>query len=195
MASTGRKLTIAGLAVGVIAVLVALGTWLLPIGSDGGDRVIIKPSGGVYVEPSIGDSGCVVIQGDCIITPGTEADADVESELKAMPSASLPPQGAGPWMFIVHGTHDLGLYVRDGFAMKDHRLPGEPTLAEGTAVYVDCRMDDGFVADRAAAEVGRWYKIRYPEVADSGDFWVYAGYTLPVGHNGQVPECVKAQRG
>lgn len=79
-------------------------------------------------------------------------------------------------MFMVYGTGDLGPYVRDGFAEGDSRLPEPPTLAEGVGVYAECRVDDGWIADPLVSEIGRWYKVGYPEVTDSGDFWVYGGY-------------------
>lgn len=179
---------IAGVVLSAVMIFVALLAWWYPRSSGG---FTITAGGDLPVAPSVGGNGCVVFQGDCIVnSESTEDDiARTKSELESLPSATLAPSGSSPWMFVVLGTKDLGLYVRDGYTAQDERLPGNPTLVEGSAVYVDCRIENGWVADPGASESGLWYKIRWPEVSKDGDFWVYGGYIFPVGHNGQVPLC------
>ena len=199
MSRKGRKIALITAGITAAAFVVALAAWWFPVDSgDGGRQVInVSAGGNVEISPSIGGDGCVVIQGkECLVDPGSDPGDDLLDELAALPTASQAPEGPGPWLFMVHGTRDLGLYVRDGFNQGDRRLPKQPTLAENTGVYVDCRVDDGWVADSGQSSDGVWYKIRFPEVSSAGDYWIYAGYVVPVGHNGLVPFCdSKARRG
>jgi hypothetical protein len=181
--------TIAGVIVAVVGVAVAIKALSEPktptsSTSQTGSGNVANSTVGV----SLGNNGCVAIGGQCVLSTSSDPES-VRQALSKLPNASAPPAGKAPWMFVVVGTGTLGLYVRDGYGESNHRLPGNPTIAEGLAVYVDCRVLNGWNADPSTTANGLWYKIRYPQVANSGNYWVYGGYLQPVGQNGGVPLC------
>lgn len=178
---------------------IAAAAWQLPKGSASAPTTQSSVSSGNVsvnggVGPTIGDDGCVVLGGgSCLVGESSNVE-DVRKLLRALPNATLPPTGQPPYLFTVVGTGPLGLYVRNGFTKDDTRLAGDPVNAEGLGVYVDCQVDNGWIADPTTSGGGRWYKIRYPQVSNIGDFWSYSAYLEPTGHNGNVPACTTDQR-
>ena len=139
---------------------------------------------------SVGPGGCVAINDS---TCGTSPEAAVERRRRAeaLPGAQSAPTGTGPWLFVVYDTGDMGLYVRDGTENASRRVG---IVQEGRAVYVDCYKlgwDSQQVAENPlpAMRSDRWYKVRYPDTGDVGEFWMDSGFLLPINHNGGVPVC------
>ena len=180
-------------------VAIAMAAWQLPRSSASSPTTPAKVANGNVsvnggVAPTIGANGCVVLGGgSCLVGESSNAE-EIRRLLRALPDATRPPTGSPPYLFTVVGTGTLGLYVRNGFTKDDSRLAGSPVNPEGLGVYVDCQVDDGWIADPTTSGGGRWYKIRYPQVSDIGDFWSYSAYLEPTGHNGDVPVCTSAQR-
>lgn len=144
------------------------------------------------------EGGCLVLNGNCV-TDNKSSPDDTKSQLRDLAGADRPPSGEAPYMYVVLGTGtEKALFVRDGFGRTSHRVvdsKGNFALQpEGSPVYADCSLSDGWDADPSTTNGGRWLKVRYPEVAGVGAYWMYAGYLTPVGHNGSIPTCSAAQR-
>jgi len=154
----------------------------------------------------LGDGACLVTRGgSCVIARPSEpaaqeaqdaASRKIAEDLKDLHGAGKVPTGSGPWPFMVLGTGAAkGVYVRDGVAQTNRRVQtanGPAIVAEFMTVYVDCRIDGGWVADPQVEPAGRWLKVRYPEVANEGAYYMYSGYLMPVNSNGLVPACLSA---
>lgn len=139
---------------------------------------------------SVGAGGCVAVNGSsCGTSP--ESAAELRRQAERLPGAKVPPAGSGPWLFAVYDTGDLGLVVRDGTKVNSHRVG---IVLEGRPVYVDCFRSDWDSQQVArdplpSMRSDRWYKVRYPDTGDVGNFWMGSGFLLPIGHNGEVPAC------
>ena len=196
---TKRRVALAVLAFTAVGAIAAVFALLLPDTTDtsaGQDQSASANGSGNGVIQSGRDisvvDGCITLGGQCVV--GDQAsDTDIREALSELPENSQPPAGSGPWPFIVvdtmDGAKDLGLFIRDGYTESDRRLPGSPVCPHAKVVWAECRVTDGLVADPSTAAGGLWFKVRYPEVADSGDYWSYGGFLVPVGHNGSIPEC------
>lgn len=158
-----------------------------------------RNTGDISISGNTGGGICAYVQGDC---PSNLADPtqlstmpvdEAEDILARIPGAAEDPSGRPPWTFLVLGTDGLGAYYRDGYTVNDNRLPNEPVVTDGQPIYVDCKArNDEWVADPSAPRkdaLTTWYKVRYPEPADEGSYWVYGGYVYPLGNNGNVPDC------
>lgn len=118
----------------------------------------------------------------------TDSVADWEALRETKPwTAGTPPTSDGPWPFVVGGTGGQGLYVRDGFKPDSQRLPGEPSLVDGETTYAYCQTTTGWEAVPGYGTT--WMRIGYPQPSSRGDSWVYAWWTAPVEHNGEIPIC------
>lgn len=112
--------------------------------------------------------------------------------------ASEPPKPPGPYAYIVVGVGSDGLIVRTTGGKSGRQIG---TAVQETAVWVDCRSDTGFDPGAGDTEGGSvWLRIRWPSVKETTAFlksqpsdpsvgWIYSGYVVPAGHNGQVPTC------
>ncbi|MFV0457254.1 MAG: serine/threonine-protein kinase [Actinomycetales bacterium] len=136
-----------------------------------------------------------VAQDVCI--PPDADDARIRELLSQVPGADSAPAGGGPWEFAVLHTRQEGLFVRNGYTEKavtltdKNRPGGKAFIDEGHTVLVDCQVASGW---QPVAGAGRtWYKIRFPEPSNAGQYWVYAKYAYPVGHNGAVPTCAASE--
>jgi hypothetical protein len=77
------------------------------------------------------------------------------------------------------------------------------TADDSTLIYVDCRAHTGFVPhvleSRNQAD-DKWLRVRWPNATpttkyfissadDAFSGYVYEGFVLPAGHNGNIPGC------
>lgn len=105
--------------------------------------------------------------------------------------------GNGPWPYTVANVGPLGLIVR---SFGDETGTQVGSAAETLTLWADCVQNTGF-DPRPDTGVGPlWYKVRWPTVQPGKAFltsspsdryraWVYAGFVVPSGHSGQLPEC------
>ena len=124
------------------------------------------------------------------VPPGT-SDADVRSAASAY--ANVAPPADGPAPFRVVDTQDLGLKVRTTPTTQGVQIG---SAANATTLWVDCAATTDFDPVTTDGVGPRWLRVHWPattfhnsdpESPDQG--WVYAGLTVPAGHNGQVREC------
>jgi hypothetical protein len=121
-------------------------------------------------------------------------------------AAELPTkntQTSGPWAFIVLFTDTSpslqGLKVRTGPGLEDRQIG---TAGNRQTIWAECDVHSGFDPLRGDAhDAGdRWLKVHWPstrpgsdtrnsDVSDPVQGWVYAGLTVPNGHNGDLPGC------
>lgn len=115
------------------------------------------------------------------------------------------PGGAGPWPYFVYDTvnvamrQDIGLKVKMVPSLEGQQVG---SAAPGSLVWADCYVINNFnpvVGDRD--DVGpKWLRIHWPTGNLSTSYalsspgapfleYVYAGYTLPFTHNGEIPKC------
>ncbi|MDY7101650.1 MAG: hypothetical protein S0880_10720 [Actinomycetota bacterium] len=183
-----------GRTIGIVAGVVAAVAGVLAVvvmlfdGSEDGTR---QTCGNVA-----GDGNELVCQlGVSLQEAGAMSDAELEAEAyDADPQDVIP---GGPWPFIVYRTESVGLKVRSS-AVKDGVTVGA-IVDRGTA-WVECRTTTSFNPDPALGTGPMWYRVRWPSDEATNEYlesepaavhtgWIYAGYTDPVGHNGEVPEC------
>ena len=128
-------------------------------------------------------------------SPDQPTDAEIYREAEEF--RHVDPSGAGPWRFrvVVYDTVGEGLKVRSGNQLQADVVGMANDYAD---VWVECQQDtefDPMISDRIP---GRWLRIKWPNlissnqiyyssVNDSHSAWVYAGYTVPSGHSGEVP--------
>jgi hypothetical protein len=122
-------------------------------------------------------------------------------------SASNPPQGPGPWLFRVTNTivdgKDEGLHVRQ----CDHMNCGcgigacnDIGLAQDyEPLYAVCQQQSDY--NGGDNQGNKWLKVKWPNhtpaphsifqssPTDQYEGWVLSAYTMPAGHNGDIPTC------
>lgn len=193
-----HKIQAAAAAAGVLAAFAAVAAVVVQVGEEDGGGVGRSSDNEITGD---GNNAVGDVEGDVTIynappapTPTVSVPGDAEFERLR---GEEPPEGPGPYGFVVKDTGGVGLVVRDGFRSPglDHRLPGQPLVPTGRTVYVDCQVTDGWDTQEGTSGGKVWYKVRWPDAETVGDSWVYSGWTVPVGHNGQVPVCTDAQRG
>jgi hypothetical protein len=128
--------------------------------------------------------------------PDPEETDEAEVRQAAEDFVNTPPNGEGPWPFVVAGS-EIGLKVRSTNTREGEQLGG---LDELHTAWVICKAVSDFDADPSTGVGPRWYKIGWTQQQPSSGFfestptteqtaWAYAGYLVPSGHNGDVPGC------
>jgi hypothetical protein len=128
--------------------------------------------------------------------PDPEEADEAEVRQAAEEFADMPPKGDGPWPFVVTGS-EIGLKVRSTNTREGEQLGG---LDELHTAWVICKAVSDFDADPSTDVGPLWYKIGWTQQQPSTGFfestptteqtaWAYAGYLVPSGHNGAVPDC------
>jgi hypothetical protein len=119
-----------------------------------------------------------------------------EAEALAQKYAEVPPPVPGPAPFtIVDAPH--GVFIRSS-GRADGRHVGAVT--NNVTVWADCRAKTDFDPDPTDDTGPEWLRIRWhtdktndslaaPQPTGPYAAWVYAGLTVPAGHNGQIPTC------
>lgn len=194
------RIAVAGLVLAALTLVVAIIALVFNNGAPRvGQTATVSGSnnsvGQSSTEFTVGPNGCVALNGSSCIDPVAGLN-ELREQIQALPHASDEPSGSGPWLFFVVGTGQQGLYVRDGHSQTAHRVAQNAVVAEGRAVYAECFVNDwdsGQIADapHSSMKSDRWYRVRYPEIADAGSYWMSSGYLYPVGHNGNIPPCAK----
>lgn len=137
------------------------------------------------------------IQVDCdYIAPDPDEVQEEQIQQRVQDFADVPPQGDGPWPFVVLDS-DIGLKVRSTNEVDAVQLGG---LQERHTAWVDCQQTSSFDADPTTGAGPLWYRVRWAHQEPSVEYhesdpgavhtaWAYAGYLVPWGHNGDIPEC------
>jgi hypothetical protein len=127
-------------------------------------------------------------------------DAEFRENLSGTPGSDEPPQGSGPYPFVVIDTEDLGLFARTTNVMNGVRVGN---AGNRTLIWVDCATRNGFTPSGVDTEnnIGpQWVQVRWKH-QEGGQFrglsepnetqtaWMYRGLMEPVGHNGDIPRC------
>lgn len=138
------------------------------------------------------------------IVRGAEAEAgEDDTELRRLlgdaTGASEPPDGSGPFPYLVVDTGELGLFARTTNVISADRVG---FAGNRSMVWVDCVARSDFTPEVSAVpDVGpRWALVRWKhrdggqvmglsEPNESQTAWMYLGALAPVGHNGDVPDC------
>jgi len=121
----------------------------------------------------------------------------VNSSMDPPKSGDASPVGDGPWPFTVGDVGPLGLIVRSA---GDETGTQVGSTSETLTLWADCVQNTGFDPRPDTGAGPLWYRIRWPTDQPGKDFltsspvdryrgWVYAGFVVPSGHNGQLPEC------
>lgn len=176
----------------VVAALVAL---ITSISADAG------PAPGSTGQTGTAQTGGTVINNNngflnfqSQVPPGTP-DADVRAA--AATYATTPPPVGGPAPYRVVDTQELGLKVRTTPDVDGVQIG---SAANATTLWVDCvaiTRFDPVVTDNVDA---RWLRVRWPTTTPGTAFhnsdpgspqrgWVYAGLTVPAGHDGKISTC------
>ena len=181
----------------IVAVAVAIVTFALG-DDDGGSAITDSRIGGDNSANSCANLG----EGDqtCYVEQVEDLASKSEAEILAAAeqAADVPPVGDGPWPFSVVKTGPIGLKVRSTNVEEAVQLGG---IAHLNSVWAWCQAASGFdpVPDDEDADV--WLQIAWdhqdPNTTDyfqsepgaDGRGWTYAGFTAPVGHNGDIPNC------
>jgi hypothetical protein len=166
--------------------------------------------------PSVGSitqqQGCIDVGTGNSCTIEQQADelsknaADAAQLQAAVAAVSQhPPQGAGPWPFMVYDTRD-GAGNDIGLKIKAEPTPAGVQIGSArgrSLLWVDCYVLNNFkpVPDGSRNDVGpRWLRVHWPTGEPGSDFrdavatdpfmgYAYAGYALPFYHNGAIPLC------
>lgn len=151
-------------------------------------------------DPRPSEPACRVDVGSEAYCAAAESSKDkTEQEILRYSSqfADRPPVGSGPWPYVVVGTQDLGLRVRSTNVDEGVSLGALAPLATAWAL---CRAESSFDPDPPSKRGAVWLKVKWDQIGPSDDFhdsrpsasatgWAYAGYLVPVGHNGSIPDC------
>lgn len=119
------------------------------------------------------------------------------SSMEPPKSGDPPPAGDGPWPFTVADVGPLGLVVRSS---GDETGTQIGSTSETLTLWADCVQNTGFDPRPDTGAGPLWYRIRWPTDRPGKDFltsspvdryrgWVYVGFVVPSGHNGQIPQC------
>lgn len=189
-------------AIGSVAAVMGLGIGACGLFSGGDEarstNVNVEGAGGdgtdqICTQVGSGDQRCKVE-----VVESLEGANEREVIAAAEATADVAPAAKGPWPFYVVKTAPLGLKVRSTNVVEATQLGAIGNLNPGWAW---CRQESSFdpVPDD---EVGAlWLQIGWDhqepneteyfnsEPDAAGRAWIYAGFTVPVGHSGEVPEC------
>jgi hypothetical protein len=156
-----------------------------------------------------GDSACGDIElnisqvQDAVQTAAATAgndDVEFKKNLRAAPDAAKPPEGSGPYPFVVVDTEELGLFARTTNTMNGVRVGNAGNRA---LVWANCLTRSDFTPSGVTGEnnVGPlWVQVRWKhleggqvrglsEPNENQTAWMYRGGLEPVGHNGDIPRC------
>lgn len=109
----------------------------------------------------------------------------------------VEPAGPGPWPFIVVRTGELGLKIRNGTGTMDQQVGG---MSDNNIAWVTCKTMSDFDPEPSTGVGPLWYGVKWPDNEPGTKFhnsepaarytqYAYGAYLLPLGHNGEVPEC------
>jgi len=188
-----------GLWAGVVAAIVAVVTLVVQIWPPGGGpaKGSSNDNHGNNCQISGQRNSCVVNNNAVKILQDPEATAETIRTQLLIAGRGTKPLGPGPWPFAILGAGELGLKVRNDPGRAGRQIG---TLTERAVAWVDCRIRNNFDPLGAGGPGPVWLKLRWPtdqlgtavqnsQPSDKYRGWGYAGYLVPVGHDGSVPEC------
>lgn len=175
----------AGAGAAVLAAIVALVAIIL----GGNDREQHVNNGSCNVQGDSNNVNCP--EG----IPGQSLDEKLREDAERY--ADVEPTGDGPWPFAVVGTLDQGLKVRSTNVAEGEQLGG---LAPHYPAWAVCQARSNFDPDPTTGTGPVWLKIKWDQQEPSDEFhpsnsgakttaWAYRGFLVPVGHNGDIPDC------
>lgn len=150
----------------------------------------------------IGDKNSCTIQQQADQASKGETPQQIKDHVARLPQERPTPPG--PWPFLVYNTllpsgAEYGLKVKTAPSVTGQQVG---SASSGSVVWADCYVFNSFNPEVGTdADVGpKWLRIHWPANAPGTAFalssptdsflaYVYAGYTLPFTHNGQIPIC------
>lgn len=182
---TAAGVIVAG--VGVIVTIVLSGQ-----SSNGGD---VQQSGSNNQQA---DDGGVVVGRDLVQQFTQEARGRTRAEVEEIAKryAGVSPKSGEPAPFLVVDA-PRHLWVRSSGAVGGQHIGA---VFNESTVWADCLDTTGFDPDQTDRFGDVWLRIRWHTDKPNNDIassqpsgryqgWVYAGQTLPAGHNGKIPQC------
>jgi hypothetical protein len=204
-----KKLALEGLKVSrrtfiatIAAIIVAVALAIYSNSSDPGRSR--QPPSSINVNQSAGQGSNQCVQfGDksqCIqqldeISARLKDDERFKDQVQKLSIAD--PTGSGPWQYVVIFTDVRGLKIR---TTNDQRGTQIGTAANRSVIWADCLSISKFDPDPVMKAGPRWLRIRWPNRTPTTKFfnsepgqkvraYAYSGYTIPYGHNGNIPPC------
>lgn len=180
-------------------------TQSISVSGNGND---VDQNSGAHNEASSGacaqfgdNNTCVVqLQADAA-KASAAAPTDEQFKADIANKSTSKPTEPGPWPYLIvdtveHGINE-GLWARTTNELKGDRLG--VTLNRGI-IWADCVATSDYspLPEGDANNVGpRWLSVRWnltdrtkhSNPSDTGHAWMYLGYTIPMYHNGDIPEC------
>lgn len=197
---TNRNIAIIGGVFTIIGTIAAVVTIILP--SDRNGQSPQQTSAGGCAQ--VGNNNTCSLQQQAVEI-GQEAKDDQQLKELVARNSQNPPTPPGPWPFLVYNTADrltgdeIGLKVKAAPSVEGMQTG---SVASQSLVWADCLVINEFnPVLESSADVGpRWLLIHWPTNLPGSTFmkpspndpflqYVYAGYTLPFTHNGQIPLC------
>jgi hypothetical protein len=187
--------TAAGVVVAAIALVVTV-AWTHGTDAGGGHSQTQSGTGNMQA----GDGGLVV--GGDLSVQSEQFKAEVrgltreQAEQAGRKYANVaPPRGQAAPFLVIDAPHHL--WVRSSGTAGGHHIGA---AFDGATVWADCQVTTDFDPDRTDGTGAVWLRIHWPtdqpndqlnnsQPADPYAGWVYAGQTLPAGHNGKIATC------
>ncbi|GAA1704117.1 hypothetical protein GCM10009745_59530 [Kribbella yunnanensis] len=163
--------------------------------TSGSNNTGSNNSGGNTVVCPATDSGAVT---NCPLQQimGDETLTDPEFRKQIAAVSTDAPAAPAPYQFVVVDTGKLGVKVRTGPETSDMQFG---SAGNRSILWVDCQVRSSFDADPTTGAGPVWLKVRWPNTTgtewansqprDPARGWVYRGYAIPAGHNGDIPAC------
>jgi hypothetical protein len=153
-------------------------------------------------QSNVGGDGCTAtgqnsqcsVEVKRVLDDETLTDPDFRKELAKVSTAA--PPAVGPYQFVVVETGKIGLKVRSGPGAKDEQIG---STGNRSIVWAECQQTSDFNADPSMNIGPIWVKIHWPATTGTGfansqpkdpaNGWVFRGYLVAAGHNGNIPAC------
>lgn len=197
--------TVCGVIVGIISVAISCsGSGPNPSINNGmnvsGNSNSVDAPSGTCAQVTNGSTCTVEQQLNSALQASGGDDTKLKQQLRAGSNASQPPQGNGPWPFVVVDTGTLGLFARTSDTVQATHVGYS---ANDSIVWVNCVTTSDFTPPDVSGDdnVGpKWAQVRWkplPNGTDRGisEFnqtqtaWMYSGTLAPLGQNGNVHSC------
>lgn len=178
----------------VLAIVVSVVLWVASAGTGG--RIQDQDGQGNRQYGDIVNNG----NGDINVTDQFKQQvigkSPAEARALAQKYATVAPPANGPAPYTIVGA-PRGVFVRSSGAADGRHIGA---VSDNVIVWADCQATTDFDPDPTDDTGALWLRIRWhtDETTDalanpepSGPFpgWVYAGLTVPAGHNGKIPTC------
>ncbi|MBB5824916.1 hypothetical protein [Micromonospora carbonacea] len=177
-------------AAGVVVAAVAVGVKLARSEANPAPRTDLNQSGTGNVQLN-GDNNVVTVASTLKGLTREAAEARAKNFDYLAPPAGQP----APFLVIEAPNH---LWVRSSGTTSGHHIGA---AHNETVVWADCTATTDFDPDPTDSIGPVWLRIRWntdkpndnlsnSQPGDRYPGWVYAGQTIRVGHNGEIPTCV-----